>query len=172
MTVSVDSGNTLCLKMQNRMRTEVDDATVCPSISFAVRVCACIGAHVCMHFYNACMARGSCFRLQLVRPRNRSRILARGELGLQVAYGTGLGGKWYFRSFTPILRQLQYYIFSVGSHCHDIVLLSPFHLHHFHLMHDVPVSCAMQSSCILVRSRAIPNIIFYIINYCYKHARA
>ena len=72
---------------------EVDDATVCPSISVAVRVCACIGACVCMHFYSACMARGSCFRLQLVRPRNRSRILARGELGLQVAYGAGLGGK-------------------------------------------------------------------------------
>ena len=75
---------------------EVDDATVCPSISVAVHVQACIniGACVCMHFYSACMARASCFRLQLVRPRNRSRILiGKGELGLQVAYGAGLGGK-------------------------------------------------------------------------------
>ena len=61
--------------------------------SVAVRVRACIGACVFMHFYSACMTRGSCFRLQLVRPRNRSRKLARGELGLQVAYGAGLGGK-------------------------------------------------------------------------------
>ena len=55
VTVSVDSGNTLYLKMQNRMRienVEVDDATVCPSVSFAMRVRACIGACVCMHFYN------------------------------------------------------------------------------------------------------------------------
>ena len=69
---------------------KVDDATVCPSISVTVHVRACIGACVCMHFYSACRARGSCFRLQLVRPRSRSRILAREELGLQVAYGAGL----------------------------------------------------------------------------------
>ena len=74
-------------------KVEVDDATVCPSISVAVRVHVCIGACVCMYFYSACMARASCFRLQLVRPRNRSRILAMGELGLQVVYGAGLGGK-------------------------------------------------------------------------------
>ena len=57
----------------------------------SIRLCRC--ACACVHFYSACMARGSCFRLQLVWPRNRSRILARGELGLQVAYGAGLGGK-------------------------------------------------------------------------------
>ena len=35
-------------------------------VSVAVRVRACIGACVFMHFYSACMTRGSCFRLQLV----------------------------------------------------------------------------------------------------------
>ena len=104
---------------------EVDDATVYPSVSIIVRVRVCIGACVCMHFYSACMARGSCFRLQLVRPRNRSRILARGELGLQVAYGTGLGESDISDPFTPILRPLRCYIFSVGSRCHGIVIPLP-----------------------------------------------
>ena len=63
-----------------------------PSLSLCVCVRALVHVSACI-FYSACMARGSCFRLQLVRPRNRSRILARGELGLQVAYGAGLGGK-------------------------------------------------------------------------------
>ena len=40
--------------------------------------------------------------------------------GLQVAYGAGLGENEISDPFTPILRPLQYYIFSVGSHCHDI----------------------------------------------------
>ena len=64
-----------------------------PSLSLCVCVRALVHVSACIFIYSACMARGSCFRLQLVRPRNRSRILARGELGLQVAYGAGLGGK-------------------------------------------------------------------------------
>ena len=96
-----------------------------PSLS----LCVCVRACVCMHFYSACMARGSCFRLQLVRPRNRSRILARGEMGLQVAYGAGLGQVWgesdISDPFTLILRPFQYYIFSVGSRCHGVVIPLP-----------------------------------------------
>ena len=73
---------------------EVDDATVSPSISVAVPVRACIGACVCMHFIvhawpESAVLDCSC----MVLPRNRSKILARGELGFQVAYGAGLGGK-------------------------------------------------------------------------------
>ena len=87
--ISVDSGNTLCLKMQNR-------------------------------FYSTCRVRGSCFRL--VSPRSRSRILAR---GLQVAYGAGLWENEISDPFTPILRPLQYHIFSVGSRCHGVVTPYP-----------------------------------------------
>ena len=77
---------------------EVDDATVCPSISVAVRVHACIGACVCMHFYNACMARGSCFRLQLVWPRNRSRIIiGKGGIGTPGSVWGRSGGKVIFQ---------------------------------------------------------------------------
>ena len=48
--ISVDSGNTLYLKMQNRMRiqnVEVDDATVCLSISVSVRVW--MHLYMCLH---------------------------------------------------------------------------------------------------------------------------
>ena len=89
-----------------------------PSLSLCVYVCVC--ACVCMLFYNRCRIRGSCFRL--VSPRNSSRILAR---GLQVAYGACLGENDISDPFTPILRPLQYYIFSVGSSCHGVVTSYP-----------------------------------------------
>ena len=68
---------------------------LCVHLSLSLCVCTRALVHVsaCIFIVHAWPGRGSCFRLQLVRPRNRSRILARGELGLQVAYGAGLGGK-------------------------------------------------------------------------------
>ena len=93
-------------------------------MSIHLCLCGCVYAFVhvsaCI-FFSTCRVRGSCFRL--VSPRSRSRILAR---GLQVrAYGAGLGKNEISDPFTPILRPLQYHIFSVGSRCHGVVTSYP-----------------------------------------------
>ena len=77
---------------------EVDDATVSPSISVAVRVRACIGACVCMHFYSACMARGSCFRLQLHGTAQKQiQDTGKGGIGIPGSVWGRSGGKVIFQ---------------------------------------------------------------------------
>ena len=72
---------------------EVDDATVCPSVSVTVRVHACIRVHVsaCIFIVHA-WPEPAVLDCSWYGPET-SRILARGELGLQVAYGADLGEK-------------------------------------------------------------------------------
>ena len=62
-----------------------------PSLSLCVCVRALVHVSACIFIVHAWPEAAvlDC----MVLPRNRSRILARGELGFQVAYGAGLGGK-------------------------------------------------------------------------------
>ena len=75
---------------------EVDDATVCPSVSVAVRVRVCIGACVCCIFIVHAWPEAAVLDCSWYGPETDpgyNQWHARGELGLQVAYGAGLGGK-------------------------------------------------------------------------------
>ena len=64
-----------------------------PSLSLCVCMRALVHVSACISIVHAWPEAAVLDCSCMVLPRNRSRILARGELGFQVVYGVGLGGK-------------------------------------------------------------------------------